>query len=503
LNSILIIQKKERDCGVVGKIFLNCSHSPHLLYDTILIVNGVSYTTHHLYGERVKMQIVVHGNQSILLLLKEQEKNVQYKRSEYLIHEITEDGRLLLLNTISGEMVLLTEEEKNAFEKMPSNIIPSLSDLFLHGYIVPAARNEMRQIEQLRAIFLKMSENEGVINHYNILPTTCCNARCFYCYESGIKRVDMSKETADSLVKFIAAHSNNAKITLSWFGGEPTLKKDRIDQICRKLNDNDISFVSKMISNAYLFDKELVKHAKSAWHLKNIQITLDGTETIYNKTKAYIYKDTNPYQRVLRNIRLLLDEKIRVVIRLNMDSHNQNDMICLIEELATMFAGEKLLFVYVRRLIENVGDHPLDHSEEEISKLNQRYSELQDLLEQKGWAQIEKSLPSLSEWICMADNPASVQCSPDGILSKCEHHIFDHTIGTLEDGVTDFEEVKRWQEKTPFSTCEGCVLFPSCRYVLKKCPSRPAECDQEEKRKRIDRIHAQMAEMYQKWNAAQ
>ena len=103
----------------------------------------------------------------------------------------------------------------------------------------------------------------------------------------------------------------------------------------------------------------------------------------------------------------------------------------------------------------------------------------------------------------MADHPASIQCSPDGILSKCEHHIFDHTVGTLENGITDFEEVKKWQEKTPFTTCEGCVLFPSCRYVLYNCPSRPAECNQEEKRKRIDRIRAKMTEEYQKWNAAQ
>ena len=449
------------------------------------------------------MQIVFSGNQDILLLLKEQQKDVQYKQSEYLLQEKTEDGRLLLLNTISGEMVLLTEEERDAFEKLPSKIEHSLSELFLHSYIVPTSCNEMRRIEQLRAILLRKMEAEGVINHYNILPTTCCNARCFYCYESGIKQVNMSEDTADSLVDYIVAHSNGSKVTLSWFGGEPTLKKERIDQICQKLTENNISFVSKMVSNAYLFDENLVEHAKSAWHLKNIQITLDGTEDIYNKTKSYIYNDTNPYQRVLRNIQLLIDQKIRIVIRLNMDSHNQNDMVCLIEELADRFRGEKHLFVYVRRLIEDVGDRPVHHSEEDISQLNQCYSELQDLLEKNGWPQVENLLPSLSEWICMADNPASVQCSPDGIISKCEHYIFDHTVGTLENGITDYEEVKKWQEKTPFITCEGCVLFPSCRYVLYNCPSRPAECNQEEKEKRTACIRAKMIDEYQKWNTAQ
>lgn len=58
----------------------------------------------------------------------------------------------------------------------------------------------------------------------------------------------------------------------------------------------------------YLFDGATVEQAVSHWKLKSVQITLDGTEEIYNRSKAFIYKDgKSPYQVVLANIQRLLD----------------------------------------------------------------------------------------------------------------------------------------------------------------------------------------------------
>ena len=116
----------------------------------------------------------------------------------------------------------------------------------------------------------------------------------------------MSEETGFKVVEFIADHcGKNRKVTLDWFGGEPTLGIERIDQISRGLREKQIRFTSLMISNGYLFSDELIRRATEIWNLTDIQITLDGTEEIYNRTKAYVNAENNPYHTVLDNICLL------------------------------------------------------------------------------------------------------------------------------------------------------------------------------------------------------
>ena len=108
-----------------------------------------------------------------------------------------------------------------------------------------------------------------------------------------------------------------------------------------------------MISNGYLFDDNLIKTAKEDWNLQNVQITLDGTEEIYNKTKNYIYKnDENPFKRVINNIHKLAYNKISVSIRMNCDKHNFEDLIKLVHYLHEEFKGNDLVSMYVWPIFE-------------------------------------------------------------------------------------------------------------------------------------------------------
>jgi UTP--glucose-1-phosphate uridylyltransferase len=91
-----------------------------------------------------------------------------------------------------------------------------------------------------------------------------------------------------------------------------------------------------MTSNGYLFDEKLVTKAVHSWNLEDIQITLDGTENVYNKTKNYIYKNTNAFKRVIDNIGLLLKAGVRVMIRLNIGEHNKEDLYELVKYPETM-----------------------------------------------------------------------------------------------------------------------------------------------------------------------
>ena len=92
----------------------------------------------------------------------------------------------------------------------------------------------------------------------------------------------MDRETADRVISYIKEHCGGQQVKLSWFGGEPLVNHKVIDQICNGLRNDGIPYESRMISNAYLFDDTIVAKAADLWNLKNIQITLDGTEVVYN-----------------------------------------------------------------------------------------------------------------------------------------------------------------------------------------------------------------------------
>ena len=194
---------------------------------------------------------------------------------------------------------------------------------------------------------------------------------------------------------------------------------------------------------------------------------------------------------------------IHVSIRLNMDNHNVENSKVLIDELAERFGGDENFAVYVRQLHDDVGFSPIPHSENDLLRLKEQFLGIQQKLEKVGWPQIrDNTLPKLKVCFCMADDPCSVQCTPDGILGKCEDCIYDHTVGTLEDGIINDEEIKRWREVEPLDNCAKCVLRPSCTHLLKHCATKPTECPVTEKEYKIKLYYEKMEKVYEEWKSA-
>ena len=422
-----------------------------------------------------------------------------YVRSRFLLCLETEEGTLLC-NTLTGALILLSREEAALVSEEPRPLSPETEELAAGRFLVPASCREAAAADQLRALLLRLQAARREYTAYNILPTTFCNARCFYCYESGLTHTRMTEETADRLARFMAAHCGGRKVHLSWFGGEPLLGRDRIDQICRRLTELNVPFDSKMTSNAYLLDEALVRHAKEAWKLHNIQVTLDGTEEVYNRTKAYAGVRDNPYKRVLRNISLLLDAGISVDIRLNMDSHNAENLTELAGELTALFRGREMLSVYVSPLNEGEGFTPVRHTEAERRLLERQLEDLRDTLSQSGWPQYRaEELPALLAASCMADNPGALQCTPDGVLSKCEDRLYEHPVGTVSEGVTDEAQAAFWRQRRSFDGCEACPLYPCCDRLLANCPVKTNRCTGYDKEHRIARYREIMLREYKRW----
>ena len=420
-----------------------------------------------------------------------------YRLSDQCVAREAEDG-LLLYHTLTAELLLLDFAEADALHCLPGSVPEELKELLPRRFLISADTDERLYCDQLRRVLSMTKEKDEAVTSYTVFTTTDCNARCFYCYEKGRSRIPMSEETARATAEYIAKHCNGKPVRFHWFGGEPLFNTPAIDTIVAGMKENNIPYSSSMISNGYLFDEELVRKAKEEWRLKKVQITLDGTEDIYNRRKAYIYREGSAYQRVLRNIGLLLEAEVRVSVRLNLDMNNQKDLFALVDELADRFADKKGLSVYNHIIFEKP-ENP--RSEEERKALYQVSDDLTTHIVERGMGG-EGGVPRAfrTSW-CMADNDSSVTILPDGRLGKCEHYSESEIWGDLWSDERDEKLLSDWKKRIPFlSECRACFLYPRCIRLI-KCPNHYAYCDPEYREGKRKQLQRQMLHSYEKWKA--
>ena len=426
-----------------------------------------------------------------------------YRLMHYVL-QVEHEDKVLLHNVVTGQLVELEKEEQELLEKLPMKYSSGMEQLVTDRYLVLEGFDEYKSVKQLRLVYRTNQVNASGkhINHYVILPTTFCNAHCFYCYESDYPRVQMSAETADKLIEYIDGHRDGKDVILQWFGGEPLVGIQRIDQISQGLKDRGIKYSASMISNGYLFDEASVERAADLWKLTRVQITLDGTEETYNRVKAYVNVKDNPFQRVLRNIDLLSGRKIHVNIRLNIDFYNKDDIRQLIEELGERYASNDFVTVYLNMLFNDEGYEPVNHSHDDIVQLMNIINDYtKRLIELKMAFEDQKPLHLVFSQ-CMADNPHAVMIQPDGSFCRCEHETIHDRYGSLDDGVTDPQKLVKWREAAEHSEkCPECAIYPAC-YSLKHCINNDLPCidsfrmnNLEKQKKRVKNLYVHKMEV--------
>ena len=414
------------------------------------------------------MQIIEPADKVILQLLgKQKEVGESDQRFLRFTAKLSNGEGIMLHNFLTGESLFFKTEEDFDFNR---------DYLFDHYFFVNKDFNDIKTVEELRKAFRLINQKKEITS-FKILTTTDCNARCAYCYELGMDRIQMDPETADDVIEYIKSNCGNKNITLSWFGGEPLLNAGVIDKICGSLARDGIEYSSVMTSNGYLFTHELTERAAKLWNLKNIQITLDGTKDNYNRIKAYVRAGDDPYSRVLNNIMMLTKKRIRVNIRLNVSLDNYKDMYGLIRELAGKFPDREYISVYASGLFQETAK---DSNPENKKSLYAHLTGLTNELYSLGLAKRSRRSLKLRASGCMADNDSHRGISPSGMLMKCEHHIFTRLTGSIKGKSEDAQLLDDWKEKLDYEEiCNDCVALPVC-YRLKNCPVSHI-CTQEEK----------------------
>ena len=442
------------------------------------------------------MQTIIEPRKNVTLLWRPpRPAQTKYRLMKYLLESETEDG-LLLYNVVTSEMVLLNQGETELVKRLPLDYTPEMDQLIAEHFIVKEDYDESKLVLELRAVLLKLDVPERV-SGFTILPTTECNARCYYCFESDHPRCTMTDQIAADTVAYIAKLCKGEPIDITWFGGEPLVGLKQINKICAGLREREIKYKSSIVTNAYLFDESVIRTAKEDWHLRNAQITLDGTETVYNKVKAYVHPNENPYQRVMRNIGLLLDQKIAVSVRLNVTTKNAADLSDLVDELSDRFGEEKGFSAYSHAVYEGVGFEPVSYDGDMREWIDVQTSALDAKLREKKLLGSLAMLPSLNTVHCMSDGDSSRMIFPDGNIGKCENKSSLEGIGDIYQDIVDQAMAARYKATEQIPGCGECPLFPDC-INLAVCPET-GKCTKVKTDWKLDRYSALMKDKYQKY----
>lgn len=437
------------------------------------------------------MRIIQPANQTTLSKVErffwDYNENLQYKIAKYVVEAESEDGKRLLYNVLTRELIE-AEPDEDIFNQF----------FLMHLYIVPVNFREEMISMLVREIYESQRTSVFTPKAYTILTTTACNARCFYCYEKDEPKHPMTEKTAMDVADFIAKNyekyggidkGDGVYVVMSWFGGEPLFRKKCIDIICNSLAEKGVPYGSTMISNGYLFDEKTIETAKNLWHLKNVQITIDGTKDVYNKTKAYIYKDDNPFETVLNNISRLSENGVAVSIRINVGMFNIEDVELLINELVERFQENKMVSVYLHNLFDAFNSDMRGAKENEI--VFTKIAEFERRLNDIGMCGLGKGLNNSNDGHhCMADSENHLCILTDGRITMCEHFINSGEISTIYDfpNKIDYDMVAKYKEiREPLPQCYDCPMLSDCSY-LKICADNEDTCTEARKQYILSRL---------------
>jgi uncharacterized protein len=206
------------------------------------------------------------------------------------------DGTILH-NLVSGGMIVLKARSLQSYKLLQEGdfsdvrFVQKMRDF---GFVVDDVdeRDKMRDVYDNRI-------NGHLDKNVFIVTTDRCNLGCYYCYEEKNQWIKMSSETQEDCKIFIEkmiTGTQTDRFGLCWFGGEPTLNMEAIENIndhvvelCRKHN---VELHQFMVTNGTTMTERNVEKLIK-WGIKRFQITVDGFKDDHDKSRPYL-KDVDP-----------------------------------------------------------------------------------------------------------------------------------------------------------------------------------------------------------------
>ena len=217
----------------------------------------------------------------------------------------------VLVNFNHGTFAKLDPIQKALFDIAPSlrTDLPLVRNWQHEGFLVDEDFDEIAQMREQAWRF-----HDGFLNGTQkrsleivVTVTSACNFACPYCFQDR-RDGHMAPEVRDALVRFVErrlASGRHNHLGVAWFGGEPLLAPEIIDELSAQfmsLADRyGVGYRAMIHTNGFLLDQDMVDFLE-ARAVKAAIVPLDGMAEAHNATR-YLHGGAPTFERIMGNLR--------------------------------------------------------------------------------------------------------------------------------------------------------------------------------------------------------
>jgi uncharacterized protein len=228
-----------------------------------------------------------------------------------------------ILNPLTGSADIVDKIEAKKIAEVRDGDFSDLhfiAQLKEKGYVMDDT-DEKKLFRSRYLDFIDSREKDDIQLFY--VPNYSCNFSCAYCYQdqysNPVKKE--SKDTIQAFLRYVNTAFAGRKKYVTLFGGEPLLnspeQKKTITELVSALNESGIDLC--VVTNGYNL-KDYI-HILKGCRIREIQVTLDGTEEIHN-SRRFLKNKSGTFSRIVEGIDSCLEKNLPVNLRMVTDREN-------------------------------------------------------------------------------------------------------------------------------------------------------------------------------------
>lgn len=202
----------------------------------------------------------------------------------------------------------------------------------------------------------------GRMLHLILFPTEACNCRCVYCYET-YRHGRMDTATITGVKNLLHARIPELDhLHVSWFGGEPLLALDIIEELSEHIHQEiadtpGCHFQADVTTNAYLLSLPTFTRL-SRCKVGLYQISFDGPQELHDQ-KRILADGGGTFDRIWSNLLALKEtnDDVSFLIRLHLDRVNYPHLYAFLDQYNQAFQDDHRFRLFIRPLSRLGGPH--------------------------------------------------------------------------------------------------------------------------------------------------
>jgi uncharacterized protein len=241
-----------------------------------------------------------------------------------IFSKIRDSENYFIINLLTGNADILTPYDAKKVELIKTGS-KTVDENFMHellekGYLIDETE-ETRVYRKRYLDFVDSREKDEIQIFF--VTNYSCNFACTYCYQDLYTNPvqELSTEVVDAFFSYVSREFAGRKKYVTIFGGEPLLnsskQKELISHILARSAESDLEV--SFVTNGYFLEEysQLLREAK----IREIQVTLDGTEEVHNR-RRFLKGGNGSFEKIVRGIDSCLVNQIDINLRMVIDKEN-------------------------------------------------------------------------------------------------------------------------------------------------------------------------------------